>query len=208
MGALKACLADPQVTQVVTVGRSSTHVTHPKLEEIPHKDLFDMSPIEAKLSGFDAGFFCLGHTSAGLTEAEYTKITYDLTFVVADALSRLNPNMTFVFVSGTGSDSSEKGPVMWARVKGRAENAILKMKFRQAFVFRPAFIEPLDGIQSKTKSYRVMYTLAKPLIPLIRLFVPSSVTTTRQLGKAMIEVAANGFPKVILESSDLARFPR
>jgi uncharacterized protein YbjT (DUF2867 family) len=204
-GVLRECLLDPDVRRVVTVGRSPSGQQHGKLEEIIHADLLDLSPIEARLSGLDACFYCLGVTSAGMTEEAYTRVTYDMTVAVASTLSRLNPQMTFVFVSGAGTDSTEKGSTMWARVKGKAENAVLRFPFKAAYMFRPGVIQPLHGIRSKTKSYQLFYTIAGPLLPLLKRLFPRLITTTEQIGRAMLVVARRGAPSVILESADINR---
>lgn len=204
-GVLRECLLDPDVQRVVSVGRSATGQQHPKLREIVHRDLHDFSAIEPELTGFDACFFCLGIASAGMSEEDYSRVTYGIAAAAGETLARLNPNMTFIFVSGAGADSTESGRIMWARVKGKAENAILRMPFRGAFVFRPAFVQPLHGIRSRTKLYRVLYTVVGPLIPLIRRFFPGSVTTTVEVGRAMLNVARTGAPKRILESKDIRR---
>lgn len=205
LGVLRECLLDPGVDAVVTVGRSATGQRDPKLREIEHGDLFDLSAIEGELAGFDACFFCLGVSSAGMSEADYTRLTYDLTAGVAAVLARLNPQMTFVYVSGAGTDSTERGRSMWARVKGRTENALLRLPFKAAFMFRPALIQPMHGVRSKTKSYRLFYTLAKPILPLVRRLFPSFVTTTEQIGRAMLTVAKHGAPKTLLETRDINR---
>ncbi len=202
-GVLRECLLDPDVERVVTVGRGSTGQQDSKLREILHSNLHDYSAIESELSGFDACFFCLGVTSAGMTEEEYTRVTYDIAFAAATTLAKLNPGMTFVFVSGAGTDSTEKGGTMWARVKGRAENAILRLPFKAAYVFRPAIIQPMHGIRSKTTAYRVFYALAWPLLPLMKKLFPGYVTTTEQIGRAMLAVVKHGYPKPVLESRDI-----
>jgi len=160
-GVLRECLLDPDIEGVLTVGRSAAGVQHPKLHEIVQPDLFHYSGIEAELKGFDACFFCLGVSSAGMSEQQYKNLTYTLPLAAAETLSRLNPAMTFVYVSGAGTDSSEKGRVMWARVKGKTENAILRLPFKAAYMFRPGVIQPLHGARSKTTAYRVGYTLAR-----------------------------------------------
>ncbi len=152
-GVLRECLLDPEVETVLAVGRSSTGQQHAKLQEILHKDLEDLSRIENKLSGYDACFFCLGVSSAGLNEQQYRRVTYDLTIAAAKVLVRLNPAMTFIYVSGAGTDSTERGRMMWARVKGQTENALLQMPFRAAYMFRPAYIQPLHGIKTRTRWY-------------------------------------------------------
>ncbi len=199
--ALRECLLDDGVEQVLTLGRSSTGKQHPKLREILLSDLKELSRVEHDLTGFDACFFCLGVSAAGLKEEEYRKITYDLTLSVAEVLARLNPDMTFIYVSGSGTDSSEKGRSMWARVKGETENALLRLPFKQAYMFRPGGIIPLHGVKSKTRLYQTMYDLLKPLNRILLKFC--LFITSEQLGKAMITVAKKGFAKPILESKDL-----
>jgi uncharacterized protein YbjT (DUF2867 family) len=202
-GALRECLLDEEVEAVLTVGRTSTGQQHPKLRELAHTDLTDFTAVESELTGYDACFFCLGATSAGLTEAQYRRVTVDITVAVGRTLARLNPGMTFVFISGAGADSTGTSRTMWARVKGEAENAILALPFKAAYAFRPAFIQPLHGIQSKTRSYRILYAIARPLMPLVKWLFPGSVTTTERLGRAMIKAARRGAPKRILESRDI-----
>jgi uncharacterized protein YbjT (DUF2867 family) len=202
-GVLRECLLDPAVTGVLTVGRTATGQKHEKLREIVHEDLFDLSPIESELVGYDACFFCLGATSAGLSEEQYTRVTHDITMAVAAPLARLDPAMTFVFVSGAGTDSSERGRTMWARVKGRTENGLLRMPFKAAVMFRPAFIQPKHGIRSKTSAYRIFYSISAPLLPILRRLFPQYVTTTEQLGRAMIKVAKSGAPKPVMETRDI-----
>jgi uncharacterized protein YbjT (DUF2867 family) len=202
-GVLRECLLDPDVESILVIGRSATGRRHAKLREIVHEDFFDFTAIEPELSGLDACFFCLGVSSAGMTEERYRRVTYDITLAAAETLVRLNPGMTFIFVSGAGTDSTERGRTMWARVKGATENALLRMPFKAAYMFRPGFIQPLHGITSKTKFYRAFYAVAKPLFPVVKALAPKYVTTTEQLGRAMIEVARRGFPKPVLESPDI-----
>ena len=204
-GVLRECLLDPGVRRVVIVGRTATGQQHARIEEIVHGDLYDLSPIESKLTGLDACFFCLGITSAGMSEEEYTRVTYDLTMAAAEPLARLNPGMTFIFVSGAGTDSTERGRTMWARVKGRAENALLRMPFKAAYMFRPGIIQPLHGIRSKTKAYQTFYTIAGPLLPLLKRLFPRAITTTEQIGRAMLNVARHGAPSTILDSAAINR---
>lgn len=201
-GVLRECLLDPDVTQVVSLGRNPTGQQHPKLYEIIHPDLYDYSNIEAELTGIDACFFCLGVSSVGMKEADYARISYDMTLAAATVLARLNPNMVFTYVSGAGTDSSEQGSVMWARVKGKTENALLRLPLR-AYMFRPGIIQPLHGVRSKTALYQFFYTLATPLFPLFRAIFPQQITTTEQLGKAMLIVAKRGSDKKLLESKDI-----
>jgi len=202
-GVLRECLLDPKVSLVLTVGRSASGVQHPKLREVVHQDLWHFAAIEAELSGFDACFFCLGVSSSGMTEKDYAHVTYGITLAAAEVLSRLNPRMTFIYVSGAGTDSSEHGRSMWARVKGRTENALMELPFAAAYMFRPGFIEPLYGARSRTTIYRVFYTLAKPLLPLVRRAFPDSVLTTQQIGQAMLTVARDGYPRRVLQSKDI-----
>jgi uncharacterized protein YbjT (DUF2867 family) len=201
-GVLRECLQDPDVDEVATIGRTATGTKHAKLREIVHSDLSNYTGLEPQLAGFDACFFCLGVSSNGLTEADYSHLTYDLTLAAAQALSRINPGMTFIYVSGAGTDSSEKGRSMWARVKGRTENALLKLPL-SAYMFRPGFIQPMDGIQSKTPSYRIFYRILGPLLPLLRRALPNQVLTTREIGQAMLAVAKHGYEKRILETKDI-----
>jgi uncharacterized protein YbjT (DUF2867 family) len=203
LGVLRECLLDPDVESVVTVGRAPTGQKHEKLRELVHANLLDLSAIEGELSGHDACFFCLGVTSAGTSEQEYERITYGIPVAAAQTLVKLNPGMTFVYVSGSGADSSEKGRTMWARIKGKAENALLAMPFKATYVFRPAFIQPLHGIRSRTKLYNAMYAVLGPLYPVVKAIAPGYATTTEQLGRAMIAVARRGFAKRILESQDI-----
>ncbi len=202
-GVLRECLLDSGVQLVQAVGRTPAGVQHPKFRELLHKDLWNYSSIEAELTGFDACFFCLGISSAGMQEAAYEHVTYGTTMAAAETLSRLNPQMTFVFVSGAGTDSSEKGRTMWARVKGKTENALMPLPFKAAYMFRPGVIEPLHGVRSKTTAYRIGYIIAKPLLPLLRWAFPDSILTTERIGRAMLAVARNGAPKRILESKDI-----
>ncbi len=202
-GVLRECLQDGDVQLVQTIGRTATGAQTPKLREVVHQDLFHYEAIESNLSGLDACFFCLGVSSSGMAEADYERLTYGITLAAAETLSRLNPQMTFVYVSGAGTDTSEQGSSMWARVKGRTENALLRLPFAAAYMFRPGMIQPLDGIRSKTSSYRVLYMVTKPLLPLLRMALPNYVLTTRQIGRAMLAVAKRGYPKRVLESKDI-----
>lgn len=204
-GVLRECLVDPEVTEVLAVGRHGMNQQHPKLRELVVPDMYDLSSVEDRLAGFDACFFTLGTSAAGLSEEKYSRVTYDLTLAVARTLVRRDPRMTFVYVSGMGTDSSERGRVMWARVKGRTENALLALGFRAAYMFRPGLIVPMHGIKSRTTSYRVLYTIMSPLVPLIRRLFPNSVTTTERVGRAMLAVAKRGYPKPVLEAPDINR---
>jgi uncharacterized protein YbjT (DUF2867 family) len=202
-GVLRECLLDPRVENVLVVGRSSTGQQHARLREIVQPNLFDLSGLAPDLAAIDACFFCLGVSSAGMREEAYAHLTYDLTVSVAELLVRANRAMTFIYVSGTGTDSSERGRVMWARVKGRTENAIMRLPFKASYMFRPGVILPLHGIRSRTRLYRVFYAATRPLWPLLRLLGPKYVTTTEQVGKAMIAAADHGAPTRFLENADI-----
>ena len=206
-GVLLECLRSSDVELVVTVGRSPVASGSPatptaKLRELVHHELANLSPIEAELAGFDACYFTLGVSSGGMNEAEYNRITYGLTLAVAETLSRINPGMTFIYISGAGTDSSERGGVMWARVKGRTENALLRLPL-STYMFRPGVIQPLDGIKSKTTAYRIAYTLMKPLLPLLHWALPNQILSTREIGQAMLAVAKRGYGDRILETRDI-----
>jgi uncharacterized protein YbjT (DUF2867 family) len=205
-GVLRECLLSNEVSEVLSIGRGATGQQHAKLREIVQEDLSNLTPIEAELRGYDACFFCLGVSSAGMREQDYTRVTFDLTLAVARTLLRVNPQMTFIYVSGTGTDSSEKGRSMWARIKGRTENELLKLGFPRAYMFRPGYIQPLDGIRTKTRVYAIFYAILAPLYPLFKAIVPQYVTTTRQVGRAMIQVALNGVAQTHLENRDINRF--
>jgi uncharacterized protein YbjT (DUF2867 family) len=202
-GVLRECLRDPDVQLVQTVGRTPAGTQSPKLKEVIRKDLFDYAEMESQLRGFDACFFCLGVSSSGMNEADYTRITHDIALAAAQTLVRLNRQMTFVFVSGAGSDSSGRGRMMWARVKGKTENALLALPFKAVYVFRPGIIQPLHGIRSKTAGYRLFYAFTKPLLPMVRILLPNYVLTTEQIGRAMLVAAKHGACKRVLESPDI-----
>jgi uncharacterized protein YbjT (DUF2867 family) len=199
-GILRECLLGPDVQQVLSIVRTPSGQHNPKLRELIHADFFDYSAIEPQLSGFDACFFALGVSSAGMAEAQYTHLTCDLTLAAATTLAKINPQMTFIYVSGAGTDSTEQGRTMWARVKGKTENDLLKLPFRAAYMFRPGVIQPLHGIRSKTRVYQVFYTVLNPLFKSV---FPQSITTTEQIGRAMLQVVRHGFPRPILETKDI-----
>jgi uncharacterized protein YbjT (DUF2867 family) len=202
-GVLRECLRDAEITQVLAVGRLEIPDRHAKLTVLVQKDLFDYSAVETQLTGYDACFFCLGVSSAGMTEERYRRVTYELTLAAAKTLVKLNPNMTFIYVSGTGTDSTEKGTVMWARVKGETENALFKLPFKGAYMFRPGIIQPLHGIQSKTTSYRILYTLMTPLLPIVNALFPKYITNTERVGRAMLRLAKQGSSLKTLENKDI-----
>lgn len=205
-GVLRECLADPEVENVLVIGRNSCGADDPKVREIVRDDLFEYGDIENMLAGYDACFFCLGVSAAGMSEDAYTKITYDLTLTVAQTLARINPRMTFIYVSGHGTDSTEQGRTMWARVKGKTENDLLKLPIESAYMFRPAFIQPMHGIRSRTKLYRILYAIAGPLFPMLNALFPRYVTTTEQVGRAMLAVAKQGHPTPIVENEAIRAY--
>jgi len=202
---LQECLRDPGVSQIIAVGRRPTGVSDRKLIDVVESDVTRLAPHEAELRDVDACLFCLGVTSLGLSEDEYSRLTFDVTLAVARQLVRINLHMTFIYVSGAGTDSTERGRVMWARVKGRTENALLTLGFQAAYMFRPGAVIPLHGIRSRTAWYNAVYTLIRPLAtPLIRLS-PTHVTTSDRLARAMLVVARDGYSSPIVESPDINR---
>lgn len=202
-GVLRECLLAEDVKHVLIIGRTAPDQTHQKLQSLILADLLDYTDVATELQNFDACFFCLGVSSSGVTESDYVKITYEVTLAAAQTLCRINSGMTFVYVSGAGTDSTEMGNSMWARVKGRTENSLKALPFKGVYLFRPGVIVPMHGIRSKTTSYRILYSLMSPLLPFLRWLLPSVVLTTEVIGRAMLEVARNGAPKTILESSDI-----
>lgn len=200
---LRECVRAADVEVVQTVGRTPTARTHSKHRELVLANLWDLTSVEPNLTGFDACFFCLGVSSPGMSEADYTRLTYELTLAVATVLARLSPTMTFVYVSGAGTDSSESSRRLWPRVKGRTENALRRLPFKGVYLFRPGIIQPLHGIRSKTASYRIFYALTAPLLPLLRRLFPNQILTTEQMGLAMLTVARDGWPHAVLESRNI-----
>jgi uncharacterized protein YbjT (DUF2867 family) len=196
-GVLRECLADGRVEVVLAVGRSPMGLTHGKSREIVHGDLLDLAPIESELAGFDACFFCLGVSSAGLDEREYRRLTYDVALSAGSTLARLNPGSTFVYVSAAGADA--QGRRMWARVRGMTENALLALPF-EAYMLRPGHIQPRT---SHAPFYRLAYVVARPFYPVLRRLMPSAVTTPEQIGRAMIAIADHGAPKRVLGAVDI-----
>jgi uncharacterized protein YbjT (DUF2867 family) len=202
-GVLLECLDHDSISEVLVIGRNPLDIKHPKLRVLIHKDFTDFSDVRNQLSDYDACFFCLGISAAGLKEEQYKRITYDFTMALAKTLVELNPQMTFNYVSGEGTDSSENGRMMWARVKGKTENDLLKLGFKQAFMFRPGVIIPLRGIKSRTKSYQFMYDYFLWLVKIIKLMAPNSVVNTTQIGLAMINSMFKGYPEKILRPKDI-----
>jgi uncharacterized protein YbjT (DUF2867 family) len=203
-GVLLECLDDPRVEQVLLVSRQQSDVSHPKIQELLHHDFFVFSSVQSKFADLDACFFCLGISSVGMNENDYKRLTYDLTLAAATALAGVTAGrLTFCYVSGEGTDSTERGRTMWARIKGKTENALLRLPFKAAYMFRPAYIQPLRGITSKTRWYQLVYDVLGSLYPVLRRLFPRYVTTTTNIGRAMIQVAAAGSPKRILSSVDI-----
>jgi uncharacterized protein YbjT (DUF2867 family) len=197
-GVLLECLDNPVVESVLVLGRRSCGRTHPKLKEIVHADLYDISPIADQLTGYDACYYCLGTSSVGMKEPEYTKITYTMTLGIAQVLVTRNPRLTFCYVSGASTDSTESGRMMWARVKGKTENDLAKLPFHQVFNFRPGFMKPTKGQQNVLSLYKWLGWL----YPLLRLVFPSGTSTLKELAQAMIEVTLRGYMKSVLEVRD------
>ena len=195
---LRQCLRDDSVNRVLVIGRNSIGRTHLKLRELVLRDLFEFEAAGTDLQGYDACFFCLGVSVAGMNEADYTRLTFDLTVGWAQFLAGINPVMTFIYVSGAGTG----GKAMWAQVKGRTEEALLAI-FPSAYMFRLAALQAVHGEVSKTRWTRIGYAIFRPLLPLIRVIAPGAVITTEELGRAMIRVSQDGAPKRVLESGDL-----
>ncbi|WP_353946403.1 NAD-dependent epimerase/dehydratase family protein [Streptomyces sp. HUAS MG91] len=201
-GVLEACLRDEAVTDVLVVGRTPTGRDHPKLRELHHEDFTDFTAVQDQLGGYDACFYCLGTSAAGMKEPAYRVVSYDFPLAAARALLAASPDLAFCYVSGAGTDGTGKTRMMWARVKGETENALLELDQR-SFMFRPAFIMPLPGTKAKTKSYVLLYRVVTPLYPLLRRIAPRYVTTSLQLGQAMIQATRSGAPRHVLETADI-----
>ena len=207
-GVLLECLDHNSIKEVLVIGRNGIGIEHPKLKELIQKDFSNFSEVINQLAGYDACFFCLGISAAGLNEKEYTNITHGFTLSLAKSLYEINPKMTFNYVSGEGTDSSEKGRMMWARVKGKTENDLLQLGFKQAFMFRPGAIIPLRGIKSRTKSYQFMYDYFMWLVRLIKAIAPNSVVDTTQIGLAMINSVQKGYSQKVLKPKDIIQISK
>jgi uncharacterized protein YbjT (DUF2867 family) len=203
-GVLHEALNNDAVQSVLVIGRRPCNVVHPKLTEILHNDFYDYSTITDRLSGYNACFFCLGVTSIGKSEEEYRRLTYDLTMAAARTLSQLNPDMILCYVSGAGTDSSEHGKRMWARVKGKTENDLMKLPFKAVYAFRPGYIKPIPGLKNSLTFSKI----AAPLYPVLRAFFPNYVCTLEDVGRSMIRVVKKGYPKNILECADITELAR
>lgn len=200
-GVLHECLLDPQVESVLVINRRPCNVQHPKLKEVIHKDFIDFTSIKVELTGYNACFHCMGVTSVGKNEVEYNKLTYDISMALANQLAKLNPGMTICYVSGEGTDSSEKGKIMWARVKGKTENHLIKLFAPKAFMFRPALIVPTPGLKNTYRMYKVL----SPLIPVFKFLMPKHVCALKEIGCAMINTVNMGYEKQVLEVPDIIR---
>ena len=202
-GVLLECLADPDVTRVLSIGRRTTDVQHAKLTQIVHEDFTDYSRIAEQFIGFDACFFCLGVSSVGMSEEDYRHVTYDVTLAAARALLARSPDLVFCYVSAAGADTSERGRSMWARVRGKTENDLRELLFAGVFVFRPAYVHAVSGVTPQQPWLRIAYVVARPLYPLLRVLFPRHVTTGEDFGRAMIRVARHGYLWSTLESHDI-----
>lgn len=203
-GVLHECLKHPDVESVLAINRKPCGVQHEKLKEIIHKDFLDFSVIETQLFGYNACYFCMGVSSIGMNEKDYTRITYNLTMHVANTLLKYNDDMTFCYVSGVGTDSTEKGRIMWARVKGKTENDLMKLPFKVVYNFRPGFIKPTPGLKNAYKSYKYF----TPFYPVLRKLFPNYVTTLEEIGLAMINSCLKSYGKQILECNDISELAK
>jgi uncharacterized protein YbjT (DUF2867 family) len=198
-GVLHECLNHPDVERVLVVNRKPCGVSHPRLKEVIHGDFFNFSAIESHLTGYHACFFCLGVSSVGMNEADYTHFTYDLTVHVASTLAKLNRDLTFIYISGASTDGTEKGRMMWARVKGKTENDLRKLPFKKSFAFRPGFIAPTKGLKNTLKLYRYLGWI----VPIVKMLSPGSIVSLKEIGLAMIHAVQKGYPKDVLEIKDI-----
>ena len=203
-GIMHECLLNPQVEQVLIVNRKPSGFTHLKLKEIIHPDFFDLSPIASQLAGYDACYFCLGVSSVGMKEPEYYKLTYTLTMHFAETLVKQNADMEFCYISGANTDSTEKGKSMWARVKGKTENDLMKLPFEHVYAFRPGYMHPTPGLKNVNKYYKYIAWM----YPLLRLVFPGGVSTLAELGEAMINITLFGYVKQIIEVKDIVRLAK
>jgi uncharacterized protein YbjT (DUF2867 family) len=207
-GVLRECLEDKDIERVTAIGRSSMNMQHPKLREVLHADMMNLEGIASQLRDHDACFFCLGVSSVGMNEATYRHLTYDLTLSVARLLARSNPQISFAYVSGAGTDSTEQGRSMWARIKGKTENDLLKLPFSRVFLFRPGVIQPLHQVRSKTRLYQFTYNIIGPMLSTIKRLWPNSLCTSVEVGRAMINAARSEPRSKVLEVVDIVRLAR
>lgn len=203
-GVLLHCLNSPEVEQVLILNRRPSGFTHPKLKEVIVADFYNLSPVKEQLKGYNACFFCLGTSSVGMNEADYRRITYDLTMHMGQTLSALNPDMTFCYVSGSGTDSTEQGRLMWARVKGKTENDLMKLPFKQVYAFRPGFMKAVKGQKNTLKAYNYLAWT----YPLLRAVAPGIACTLNEVGQAMINTVTKGYPKKVLEVKDMVQLAK
>lgn len=203
-GVLLECLDHDAVESVLVINRRPINKSHPKLTEIIHSNFYDVSEIKSQLGGYNALFYCIGISSVGQTEASYTKFTYDMTMQFTQTCLEVNPNLSMVYCSAAGADSSEQGKIMWARVRGKLENDLQKLSLNSIYSIRPAFIEPMRGVKSKTKAYHILITIFRPLFFVLRVF-PMIATSTVIIGKCMINAVLLGYEKPVLESRDINR---
>jgi uncharacterized protein YbjT (DUF2867 family) len=202
-GALIECLEHPDVEAVLAVGRRPSGARHEKLSELVHDDLLDVSGVVDQVHGYDACLYCLGVSSAGMSEEAYDRVTYAMTVAAAEALLAANPRLVMCYISGAGADGSESGRVMWARIKGKTENQLKRMPFASVWIFRPGYIQPLKGVRSRTPLYNALYAVTGPVFPILARLAPRWVTTTEKVGLALIRSARDGAPSTILESADI-----
>ena len=200
-GVLQECLLSPDVESVLVINRRPCNIQHPKLKEIIHKDFYDFTTIKSELTGYNACFHCMGVTSVGKNEAEFSKLTYDITMALANLLAELNPGMTFCYVSGAGTDNTEKGRSIWARVKGKTENHLIKLFAPKAFMFRPALIIYTPGLKNTYKMYKVLAFL----IPVFKFLMPKYVCSLKEIGLAMINTVNKGYEISFVEVSDIKK---
>ncbi|MEI6489877.1 MAG: NAD-dependent epimerase/dehydratase family protein [Bacteroidota bacterium] len=198
-GVLHECLVSIEVSEVLVVNRKECGITHPKLKEIIHSNFFDLSAIETQLTGYDGCFFCLGVSSVGMSESDYTKMTFDLTMHVAETLVKHNKAMVFCYVSGSGTDGTESGKIMWARVKGKTENHLMRMHFKKAYMFRPGLMRPTKGLKNTLKFYKAINWM----YPMLKVMFPKFVCTLSEVGIAMIKSVSKGNDRSILEVQDI-----
>lgn len=204
-GVLIECLEREDVTSVLSISRRSVELNHPKLTELIHKDFSEFQSIQDQLRGYDACFACMGVSSAGMNEQDYTRLTFEYTIALADVLFKTNPEMIYTYVSGQGTDSTEKGRSMWGRVKGKTENTLLNMGFKQAYMFRPGGIIPVKGVSPSSKLYKVLIDRMTWLIKLLKKVFPNSIVSTAEIGQAMINVVNNGYDRNVLKPSDILK---
>jgi len=202
-GVLYECIDSENVESVLLINRSRLGIENPKVKEVVHDDFTDFSSLQNELKGYDACYFSLGVSAAGMKEEKYRRITYGFTLAASSILRKLNENMTFIYVSGVGTDTSEKGRTMWARVKGKTENDIIKLGFKDAYMYRAGYIQPEKGIKSKTKLYNALYIFSKPLYPVLKILIPNQITTTTKLGQSMINITQKPYRKKIITNRDI-----